>query len=80
MNKQRRTILSKKIAELETLTSELESIKEGIEGVHDEEEDAFDSMPESLQDAPVLYISWTETSKASSAMILKNLIETGREH
>ena len=41
MNKQRRTILNKKIAELEELKSQLESIKEAIESVHDEEDGAY---------------------------------------
>ena len=44
MNKQRRTILSKVIDELQNALSQLETIQE-------EESEAFDNMPEGLQNS-----------------------------
>ena len=35
--------------EIEKITAELESIKERIEALQEEEQDAFDNLPESIQ-------------------------------
>lgn len=36
--------------EIDKLTAQIEEIKEAIEALRDEEQEAFDNMPESLQD------------------------------
>lgn len=49
MNKQRRKQLAEAIEKLEQATAMLEEAKEIIDGVTEEEQEAFDNMPESLQ-------------------------------
>lgn len=49
MNKQRRAEIAKLYKRLEKLQGEWESIRDGLGDVASEERDAFDSMPESLQ-------------------------------
>lgn len=49
MNKQRRNVISKYMAELEEIQSTLNNIKEGIEDVRDSEDEAFSNLPDSLQ-------------------------------
>lgn len=50
MNKERRKELSKAIGHLEKAKGEIESAKEIIETCKDEEEEAYDCLPESLQE------------------------------
>lgn len=49
MNKQRRKELAEAIEKLEQATAMLEEANEIIDGVTEEEQEAFDNMPESLQ-------------------------------
>lgn len=56
MNNQRRKLLSKlteqlraKCQEVADLQADLESLREDLERVKDDEQDSFDNMPESLQ-------------------------------
>ena len=49
MNKLRRKSLAEIVSKLEELDSLREEIKEMLQGVIDEEQEAYDSMPESLQ-------------------------------
>lgn len=51
MNKQRRKGLALQADKLETLMAELANIKEEIESLRDEEDDAYNSLPESIQDS-----------------------------
>jgi predicted RNase H-like nuclease (RuvC/YqgF family) len=50
MNKQRRKELAAIIADFENLTQTIDHLRERIEAVKDEEQDAFDNLPESLQE------------------------------
>lgn len=50
MNKQRRKMLAEAIDKLESAVSLMEEAMELIEIAKDEEQDAFDNMPESLQE------------------------------
>ena len=49
MNKARRKQIEKIIARLEDLKSSLESIREDFEGIQSDEQEAFDNIPENLQ-------------------------------
>lgn len=49
MNKQRRKQLAEAIEKLEKAIAMLEEAKETVECVTEEEQEAFDNMPESLQ-------------------------------
>lgn len=49
MNKQRRKELAEAIEKLEKAIAMLEEAKETVECVTEEEQEAFDNMPESLQ-------------------------------
>lgn len=51
MNKQRRNLIGQAESKLSELEDLLSSIKEIIESARDEEQEYFDNMPESLQDA-----------------------------
>lgn len=51
MNKARRKQIEKIIARLEDLKSSLESIREDFEGIQSDEQEAFDNIPENLQDS-----------------------------
>lgn len=51
MNKARRKQIEKIIARLEDLKSSLESIHEDVEGVQSDEQEAFDNIPENLQES-----------------------------
>jgi Rps23 Pro-64 3,4-dihydroxylase Tpa1-like proline 4-hydroxylase len=49
MNKERRKAIAVAFAELEKLQAQWDDIKESLSIVRDEEREAFDNMPESLQ-------------------------------
>lgn len=49
MNKARRDSLKLALGKIETLTAYIEEIKEDLQGVLDEEEEAYDNLPESIQ-------------------------------
>lgn len=49
MNAARRKQIAEAIADLEKLTGALEDVKNLIESIRDDEQEAFDAMPESLQ-------------------------------
>lgn len=51
MNKMRRKALQGIVAQMDALSETLAEIKEALEGVCDEEQKAFDNMPEGLQDS-----------------------------
>lgn len=51
MNKIRRKELARIVAKLETLEALRLEIKEELEAVHEEEQEAFDNLPESLQES-----------------------------
>lgn len=49
MNKARRASLKLALSKIETLTAYIEEIKEDLQGVLDEEEEAYENLPESIQ-------------------------------
>ena len=49
MNKARRASLKLALSKIETLTAYIEEIKEDLQGVLDEEEEAYENLPDSLQ-------------------------------
>ncbi len=49
MNKNRRKKITKVSVDLESILSELRIIREDIQGILSEEEEAFDNTPENLQ-------------------------------
>ena len=49
MNKERRTRLEKLIEKLEEIKDSINDIRDEIECVKDEEQEAYDNMPESIQ-------------------------------
>lgn len=49
MNKARRASLKLTLSKIETLTAYIEEIKEDLQGVLDEEEEAYENLPESIQ-------------------------------
>ena len=49
MNKARRASLKLVLSKIETLTAYIEEIKEDLQGVLDEEEEAYENLPESIQ-------------------------------
>ena len=51
MNKQRRAVLSKKVAELNTLMSQLEDIKDSVDTIREEEDECYWNLPDSLQES-----------------------------
>ena len=51
MNKARRKDLANIVAMLEELDAIREQIREQLAGIRDEEQEAFDNMPESLQES-----------------------------
>lgn len=51
MNKARRASLKLALTKIETLTACIEEIKEDLQSVLDEEEEAYENLPESLQES-----------------------------
>ena len=49
MNKARRASLKLALSKIETLTAYIEEIKEDLQSVLDEEEEAYENLPESIQ-------------------------------
>lgn len=49
MNKARRASLKLALTKIETLTACIEEIKEDLQNVLDEEEEAYENLPESIQ-------------------------------
>lgn len=49
MNKARRASLKLALTKIETLTACIEEIKEDLQSVLDEEEEAYENLPESIQ-------------------------------
>lgn len=49
MNKMRRMALKAIVVQMDALSETLAEIKEALEGICDEEQEAFDNMPEGLQ-------------------------------
>ncbi len=49
MNNQRRKTLLETVARLEELQEAISDIRDKIEAIRDEEQDAFDNLPEGLQ-------------------------------
>lgn len=51
MNRQRRAALKAILPQLEELKTMIETVTDDLGAIRDEEQEAFDNMPESLQDA-----------------------------
>ena len=91
MNKVRRKELTDLLEKFESIQSLLLDLKDGLQSVRDEEQDAFDNMPESLQesergekmntaiDALDEAISYIEDDISDVMDSVKDSIETAKE-